>query len=414
MLHENDIHTEVLIIGAGPAGSSAALFLSKFNIPCVLADKATFPRDKICGDALSGKVMELLRKLDPVLATELGEDENAIGSYGVIFGAPNRATLRVPFKKDVNALKQAPGLVSKRLYFDNFLFERAKKKTNILCLENTELRKFSYENDAWKVVTQEGTQIKSKLILAADGEHSEFAKQFGSISHQLEDKCFGLRAYFKNVKGLDEQNFIELHFFERLLPGYFWIFPLPNGDANIGLGIRSDYVQKHKVSLPKLFKELLETEPMLQERFSDAEQVGSVKLCGLPLGSKKWSVSGHAFMLLGDAASLIDPFTGEGIGNAMFSGMYAAEQVKKCLQEQNVSASFMSQYDEVLFHRLWPELQLGKRMQELVRFPWLFNFVVRKANKNKQLKELIMSMFEDIDLRNKLKKPSFYLNLIFK
>ena len=118
-------------------------------------------------------------------------------------------------------------------------------------------------------------------------------------------------------------------------------------------------------------------------------------------------------MLCGDAAMLIDPFTGEGIGNAMFSGLYAANQIEKCLQQNNFSASFMRQYDEALYKRLWSELLLSYRMQQLVNFPSLFNFVVRKANSNKLLSETISCMFEDLDMRARLKNPMFYFKLLF-
>ena len=118
-------------------------------------------------------------------------------------------------------------------------------------------------------------------------------------------------------------------------------------------------------------------------------------------------------MLCGDAAMLIDPFTGEGIGNAMFSGLYAANQVELCLQQNNFSASFMKQYDDELYHRLWSELLLSYRMQQLVNFPSLFNFVVRKANSNKLLSETISCMFEDLDMRARLKDPMFYFKLLF-
>jgi flavin-dependent dehydrogenase len=120
------------------------------------------------------------------------------------------------------------------------------------------------------------------------------------------------------------------------------------------------------------------------------------------------------FMLLGDAGALIDPFTGEGIGNAMMSGQYAAEQAALCLQEARFDAAFLKQYDERLYQRLWSELSLSRRMQQLVNYPFLFNFVVNKASKNKKLQELISCMFEDLDLRAELKKPSFYFQLFFK
>ena len=118
-------------------------------------------------------------------------------------------------------------------------------------------------------------------------------------------------------------------------------------------------------------------------------------------------------MLIGDAGSLIDPFTGEGIGNAMYSGWFAAEQAIASLKTGDLSAAGLASYDVAVYDRLWSELKLSKRMQELVRFPWLFNLVVNKANRNAALSEMISCMFEDLDIRERLKNPGFYLKLLF-
>jgi flavin-dependent dehydrogenase len=122
------IHTRILIIGAGPGGTSAALFLAKQGVDCVLVDKARFPRDKICGDALSGKVVEVFRKLDAGIIDRLTAQSHALGSWGVTFVAPNRKGLRVPFKKEYDTQRhQAPGFISRRMDFDNFLVEECRK-----------------------------------------------------------------------------------------------------------------------------------------------------------------------------------------------------------------------------------------------------------------------------------------------
>ena len=117
-------------------------------------------------------------------------------------------------------------------------------------------------------------------------------------------------------------------------------------------------------------------------------------------------------MLLGDAGSLIDPFTGEGIGNAMICGIKAAETVAAV--NGDYSAVQLQQYDESVYKRLWPELSLSKKMQELVKYPWLFNLVVNKAARSKTLRETISCMFEDLDLRGRLKDPRFYLKVLFE
>ena len=403
----------ILIIGAGPAGTSTALFLAKHGISSLLVDKAQFPRDKVCGDALSGKVVEIFNKLDPAIMNEFSREPGQIGSWGVTFVAPNRKVLRVPFKQNINKNERAPGFISKRQDFDYFLFKKAKNSNYIETLEGVNLTEFQKKEKGWLAFSACGNfKIETKLLIACDGTHSVFARQHGGIEMEPNHYCAGLRAYYSGVKNLDRDNFIELHFLKDFLPGYFWIFPLPNGMANVGVGMRSDKVSARKINLKESLQTLIETDGELKERFSEARLHGKISGFGLPLGSKKRKISGEGFMLCGDAASLIDPFTGEGIGNALVSGMFAAERAMQCLEQNDFSATFLSSYDKLVYDRLWSELNLSRRMQQLVNYPRLFNLVVNKANSNKMLRETISCMFEDLDLRARLKQPSFYLRLL--
>ncbi len=411
---QETLHTKVLIIGAGPGGCSTALFLAKEGIESLMIDKAVFPRDKICGDALSGKVVEVFKKLDPSLVDRIALHPEAIDSWGVTFVAPNRKWLRVPFKNEFDKEKQqSPGFIAKRLDFDNFLVEECRKHDEISIREGMTLNAFERVEGKWNCKTKEGATIVADLVIAADGAHSRFAKEVGKIAVEPKHYCAGLRAYYEGVEGLDNDNFIELHFIKDFLPGYFWIFPLPNGRANVGVGMRSDKVSQKKVNLKKQMLELIANDPVLKERFKNAKLEGDVKGFGLPLGSKKRPISGEGFMLIGDAASLIDPFTGEGIGNALYSGMFAAEQAARCLKANDFSAAFMAAYDQATYKRLWSELKLSHRMQKLVNFPWLFNLVVNKARKNRTLSETISCMFEDLDMRERLRSPMFYFKILF-
>jgi len=406
------LHTDILILGAGPAGAATALFLAKQGIACTLVDKAKFPRDKICGDALSGKVIEVLNKLYPEWVSELQTKEQFLGSWGVTFVAPNETALRVPFIKKKEGSK-APGVIATRMDFDNWLMEKVKQQPAIQLLEETELRKFTRTAEGWLVESKNGRSITTRLIIACDGAYSTFSRQVGGLVTEPHHNCFGLRAYYENVSGLDPENFIELHFLKDFLPGYFWIFPLPNGGANVGVGMRADKMTIKKINLKKSFEEIIAQNKTIAPRFSSAKQLGDVKQYGLPLGSKRRQLSGAYFMLCGDAAQLIDPFTGEGIGNAMMSGMLAAEQAAKCVQSNRFDAAQTQAYHEAVYHRLWSELQLSYRMQQLVNFPSLFNFVVNKANSNSVLRETISCMFEDLDMRARLKDPRFYFKLLF-
>ncbi len=405
---------DILILGAGPAGITTAMFLAKAGIQPLVVDKATFPRDKICGDALSGKVVDVLKKLDERIVHQLEMEPMQVGSYGVTFIAPNLKTLRVPFRAKNGQNKTTPGFIAKRIDFDDFLVRFAKKHYNIEVKEETELTEFEFQDNCWICSDKKKNEtIKAKLVIVADGAQSIFARHVAGIQVEPEHYCAGIRAYYSGVKNMDKENFIELFFLDELLPGYLWIFPLPNNQANVGLGIRSDEISKRKLNLKELLPAIINQYPQLKERFADAILEGTIKGFGLPLGSKKRKISGDGYLLTGDAASLVDPFTGEGIGNAMFSGMFAAQQAVACLKQNNFCANYIADYDKKVYARLWSELSLSRRMQQLVTFPWLFNFIVNKATSNKALQETISCMFTDIDLRKKLRQPEFYLKILF-
>ncbi len=407
---------QLIIVGAGPAGCATSLFLAKHKIPHTIIEKAIFPRDKVCGDALSGKTVYVLNQLDKtIIPTYDQQKQEFIESWGVKFVAPNGKAIDIPFKQDMSKEQYPPGFISKRIDFDYDLYKRLDRNYAQV-IEGAEVEEINRTGKKFQVkYSQHGTTHVMEdvaLVVGAEGDRSIVAKKLANIQKENNHYCAGIRAYYSGVEGMHPQHFIELHFLPEMLPGYFWIFPLPNGMANIGAGMLSAEVSKRKVNLKADMLKAIENNPNIRERFKNAKLEGKIQGWGLPLGSKKRPVSGEGFLLVGDAGSLIDPFTGEGIGNALYSGMMAADFIAEAIKQNRFDAAFLKQYDDAFYARQWDELKLSHTMQKLCKYPWLFNFVVNKAHKNKALRETISCMFEDLDLRAKLRNPLFYFKLL--
>jgi len=403
-------HYDVVIVGAGPAGCASAYQLSGHGLKIALIDKEYFPRDKICGDALSADVINQFFRMDPDLLQKFEQLGAKKASHGVRFFAPNQECLDIDFKNPKH--KQAAGFISKREDFDEFFFNQVKDKKDVDVFLGEIVESVQTNQESIALVTKK-YQFNTSIALGADGAHSILNKQLTNNKIEKDHYCAGLRQYYENVSGFHINNHIELHFYKGVLPGYFWIFPLPNNQANIGLGMLSSAVSKEKINLKEKLEEIIKTHPNVKDRFKEARPIETIKGYGLPIGSKKRKISGNRFLLLGDAASLIDPFSGEGIGNAIRSGRIAAEHVLKAFENNQFGEGFNKNYDKEIYKKMWNELRVSRSLQLLLNYPRFFNFVIRKANKSDSVKLLLTSMLDNIELKKELLKPSFYFKLFF-
>ena len=402
---------DVVIVGAGPSGSAAAIKLADNGLKVALLDKATFPRDKTCGDALSVDVINQLKILSPALLTAFENLENKVASYGVKIFSPDHHSIDIPF---IYKGKKSHGYICPRLEFDNLLVNFAKHSTGIQLFENCLVTGIKTEEGQAIIETTVGT-FETKIVLGADGAHSVVSKLLGENKIDKQHYCGGLRNYYENVSSFHNENFIELHFFKDILPGYVWIFPLADNKANVGIGVLSSIISRKKINLKVTLDHLLKTHPDLKDRFKDARPLESVKGYGLPLGSKKRKLSGDHFLLLGDAAGLIDPFSGEGVANAIRSGRVAADHVMQCFKEHNFSASFNRAYDQEIYRRMWKEFLISRRLMHAIQYPRLFNFVIKKAGQSKYLQKILTDALSEIEKKKKvLYNPAFYYRIFIK
>lgn len=348
---------DIIIVGAGPAGSTATIALQNSGLKIALLEKEIFPRDKICGDAVSSVVKRILRQIDPDLEKQLDNFDEKVYIEKAKLYSPNLESLEIAFSKKGHCIK--------REIFDNWLFELAKKNTNAAIFQNIKIKSVTTGAEHTEVVLEDGTIFRSQLILGCDGAHSVVAKQLANFKVDRNHYSGAVRQYYKNVKGL-EGNSLEVYFLKDFLPGYFWIFPLKNNEANVGFGMLSETIAKRKIDLKKSLTNIIQNIPEIASRFKDAQPLEEIKGFGLPLGSKKYTISGNRFMLCGDAAALIDPFSGEGIETAMESGRFAAEQAIKCFDKKVFSSVELMQYDERVYKKMWGNFKNHYLFQRLL------------------------------------------------
>jgi geranylgeranyl reductase family protein len=410
-MQETNYHTEVAIIGAGPAGMTAALFLSKLGVDCVLAEKGVFPRDKICGDGISGWVVETLTALDPSLVSELARQPFQVPSWGMSVFAPNGKRMDVPFReKKETAGEIPPGFVARRMDFDNFLAGTVRQQPRITFLEGFGVSDFDIrKEEALLYGGGNGATIRAKVLIFADGAPSALSGRLKDTRSGRDRMLIGLRIYYSGITGLHPDHFIELHFLEDLLPGYLWIFPLPGGAANVGIALEQKCIRKYGMSLKKKLADCLIKDKELAGRFARAVPAGNHEAQVLPAWSGRRPLSGERYLLTGDAAVLADPLTGEGIGHAVVSGRLAAHQAARCLEKKDFSAAFLHAYDNELYGIIGKELMLSKKIRQLMKHPRLINAVFDRASNRPALRQALVSSITSLDARKTLKSPWFYI-----
>ncbi len=402
---------DMIIIGAGPAGTSAALYAAPLGLNVLLLDKEAFPRDKICGDALSGKSMEILRELN--LAEEAQKLPGA-HIHSVVFGSPKGVVTDIPMKS-ASQDGIPTGLVVPRKIFDAFLFEKAVQ-TPAKIITGFEVRNILEENGQICGVSginrSSGRveEYRGKMVLGADGYHSLIARKKKIHDRNPDHWITAVRAYYKNVSGLEHQ--IELHFVDEIIPGYFWLFPAGDRLANVGLGIVQSALQKRPFNLKKAMDNIINSNTFA-ERFEQAEAVSKTEGWNLPAASIRRKNYGNGFMLLGDAAGLIDPFTGEGIGNAMVSGKHAAETAAKAVQAGRFDAEILAEYDRKLWNHIGAEARTSTLLQKIGRNKTLLNMVINKAAGSAHVRETLSGMMANTIPRKNLASPLFYMKLLF-
>lgn len=417
-------HFDCIVVGGGPGGAASASYLAMEGKKVLLIEKGKWPRDKICGDAVGGKSLGHVKALG--VKAKL-EQTPHFRVTGIVFSSPNGSDVTVPLPEEDVARLEA-GYSLPRQQFDWLLFERATE----LVIENGG----SVIQDAVVTEVHDNSGVVSGVEVGIGGKRGEKRTYtapwtIGAGGYQcpvarkvvkelaqeeLVDRmhyCGGYREYWSGVKGCEgNAGNIEIHFVDSVIPGYFWLFPLGGGKVNVGIGMVMGLLDKQKAKLKALQADVIANHPLFKERFADAEMIkGTGKGWQLPFGSPRKGEKNQprrayapGALLVGDAASLVDPFSGEGVGNALVSGEMAARHV--IANEGGVA------YQEELWAALGPELTNSFKMQKMSRRKWLLNWFVGKAGKKPVIQEMMTEMIASKEAQENLHSKWFLVKTL--
>lgn len=308
--------TDVLIVGAGPAGSAAARVLAAAGRSVTIIDKAAFPRDKCCGDGLTTLALRELETID--------FDPGTVASWTPV----DAAWLRSPSGREVCLPLRGAGqfaAVTPRIELDNALVEHAKAAGATLHDGHGFDRVVAETDDHIDVAVDGIGVVRARFAIAADGMWSPVRKALGLSTPGYLGEWHGFRQYATNVTGPAKDR-LYVWFDADLLPGYAWSFPLPDGRVNIGFGLLRDGVRKTQ-DMKTLWPELLQRPHIVAALGAEAVLEDRHTAWPIPARIDKATLAAGRVLFVGDAATATDSLTGEGIGQALLTGRLAAEAI---------------------------------------------------------------------------------------
>ncbi|HET9894675.1 MAG TPA: geranylgeranyl reductase family protein [Streptosporangiaceae bacterium] len=394
---------DVIVVGAGPAGSAAAYHLATAGLDVLLLEKATFPREKVCGDGLTPRAVKALT----AMGIPVDESDGWLRNKGLrIIGGGGRIELAWP---DLSAFP-GYGTIRSRADFDEILARRAQKAGARL-LENVTVTGATVDERTGRVtgVAARGASAKKpdederlfsgRLVVAADGNSSRLSVAMGL--HKRDDRPLGVavRTYYTSPRHKDEylEAWLDLWDGTSLLPGYGWIFGMGDGTSNVGLGLLNTSEAFGHIDYRALLKRWLAAMPA-EWGFSEENRTEPVRGAALPMGFNRTPHYTRGLVLVGDAGGMVNPFNGEGIAYAMESGEIAARTIVQALGRPTAAdrERVLQGYPAALKQSYGGYYTLGRTFVKLIGNPNFMKFATRHGIKRPAVMRMTMKLLGNL------------------
>jgi geranylgeranyl reductase family protein len=371
---------DVIICGGGPGGSACAMGFVNTSIRVAVIEKSKFPREKVCGDGMAPYIPKALDKISPKFKKAFDQFTERIPISKVNFYSFDGKSAVLDFPE--------PWFISTRYHFDNFLYEQASALPNVTYFLEEQALNIAVSETSVTIDTDKKRQFTGKLVIGCDGASSAVRRQLTDYQMDPAYHCAAVRAYFTGVTGLDKNTF-EFHYVPKYPNGYFWVFPSEDDNANIGFGMLTEDITHQKLKLRDVLLEIIELNPKLKERFKNAKPLGDIKGWSIPFGYGNHAISGNRFMLVGDAASVADPLSGEGIGQAIVTGRIAAFQAKECFAKNDFSSQKLLEYDKAVDEKWGTKIRKRRYWSEVIaKHQWILDMAVKLLGSNNFISNL--------------------------
>jgi len=401
----DNIDATVLIVGAGPAGSTAAYFLARAGVDVLLVDQATFPRDKSCGDSICPGAVEILDKMG---LSDWVSLKGYAKNIGYRLSSPNGSVANIPFPSQFSPY---PNYLIPRREFDHTLVQHAVAAGARL-REGVRLTGFErISADTVCVTGVEGktpVSLTAKLVIAADGSISAFTSRRGMVPGPTDG--LALRQYYGNVTG--EPGQFELHWDKSVLPAYGFIFHMNDGIAVFGTGMFRKDQQRLKANIQERLTTFMTQNIYARKALENARPISPV--AGHPYRDDAELVKPYAdnLMLVGDAAGTGHPMTGEGVGPAMISAEIAARFAIQALQNGDVSEIGLVGYG-LAFHKQFDSLhKISQLARNVLTFPWMVDRTIQRCAKDPIFGAAMAGILAGVVSPGEMLKPGMALRLL--